>query len=69
MKFIDALHSQRLFFDGGTGTLLQAQGLKGGELQHEILPVRHQAIVTELTNFFKEEYFNTKKVVYASINK
>ena len=32
MKFIDALHSQRLFFDGGTGTLLQAQGLKGGEL-------------------------------------
>lgn len=43
--------------------------LKGGELQHEILPVRHQAIVTELTNFFKEEYFNTKKVVYVSINK
>ena len=24
--------SERLFFDGGTGTLLQAQGLKGGEL-------------------------------------
>lgn len=43
--------------------------LKGGELQHEILPVRHQVIVTELTNFFKEEYFNTKKVVYVSINK
>lgn len=43
--------------------------LKGGELQHEILPVRHQAIATELTNFFKEEYFNTKKVVYVSINK
>ncbi|WP_302497019.1 homocysteine S-methyltransferase family protein [uncultured Flavonifractor sp.] len=32
MTFLDALHSQRLFFDGGTGTLLQAQGLKGGEL-------------------------------------
>ena len=32
MTFLDALHSRRLFCDGGTGTLLQARGLKGGEL-------------------------------------
>lgn len=32
MTFLQALGRKRLFFDGGTGTLLQAQGLKGGEL-------------------------------------
>ena len=31
MTFLQALGRKRLFFDGGTGTLLQAQGLKGGE--------------------------------------
>ena len=31
MSFLDQLGRQRLFFDGGTGTLLQAQGLRGGE--------------------------------------
>lgn len=43
--------------------------LKGGELQHEILPVKHQAVMTELKDFFDEEYFKTKKVVYVCINK
>lgn len=38
--------------------------LKGGELQHEILPFRHQAVSINLKDFFKEEYFETKKVVY-----
>ena len=32
MSFLEKLGRERLFFDGGTGTLLQAQGLKGGEL-------------------------------------
>ena len=32
MSFLEKLGHERLFFDGGTGTLLQAQGLKGGEL-------------------------------------
>ncbi len=43
--------------------------LKGGELEHEILPFKKVAEVTELKNFFKEEYFATKKVVYVCINK
>lgn len=43
--------------------------LKGGELQHEIQPVKNQAMVTELNSFYKEEYFDTKKVIYVSINK
>ena len=32
MNLREKLWRERLFFDGGTGTLLQAQGLKGGEL-------------------------------------
>lgn len=42
--------------------------LKGGELEHEVLPVRHKAMVTELRDLFEEEYFETKKVVYVTIN-
>lgn len=42
--------------------------LKGGELQHEIQSVRHQVMVTNLRDFFKEEYFETKKVIYVCIN-
>ncbi len=38
--------------------------LKGGELQHEILPFRHQAITIDLHTHLKETYFETKKVVY-----
>ena len=42
--------------------------LKGGELQHEIQSVRRQVMVTNLKDFFKEEYFETKKVIYVCIN-
>jgi 16S rRNA (guanine527-N7)-methyltransferase len=38
--------------------------LKGGELQHEILPYKHTAEAFEISSFFKEEYFKTKKIVY-----
>ncbi len=38
--------------------------LKGGELQHEILPFKNKAISIELSEYFKEEFFKTKKVVY-----
>lgn len=41
--------------------------LKGGELEHEILPFKKVAEVTELKDFFEEEYFATKKVVYVCI--
>lgn len=42
--------------------------LKGGELGHEIMPVKHKAAVYDLKDYFKEEYFATKKVVYVTIN-
>ena len=41
--------------------------LKGGELQHEILPFRNQALSLELWDYFKEEFFKTKKVVYVPL--
>lgn len=41
--------------------------LKGGELQHEILPFRNQAVSLNLHDYFKEEYFETKKVVYVPL--
>ena len=41
--------------------------LKGGELQHEILPFRKQAVSLNLSDHFKEEFFQTKKVVYVPL--
>ena len=38
--------------------------LKGGELQHEILPFRNIVEVYELSHYFDEMYFKTKKVVF-----
>lgn len=43
--------------------------LKGGELQNEVLPVKHQTVMYDLKDYFKEEFFETKKVVYVTINK
>lgn len=41
--------------------------LKGGELQHEILPYRNIAETFEISNYFEDEYFKTKKVVYVPL--
>lgn len=38
--------------------------LKGGELQAEIAPFRNTAESQDLSNYFEEEFFKTKKVVY-----
>ncbi|MCD8261827.1 MAG: 16S rRNA (guanine(527)-N(7))-methyltransferase RsmG [Bacteroides sp.] len=41
--------------------------LKGGELSAEIVPYRNKVQVYSLSDSFKEEFFNTKKVVYLPI--
>lgn len=41
--------------------------LKGGELNGEIASMKNIATVWELSDFFKEEYFKTKKVVHVTI--
>ena len=41
--------------------------LKGGELQHEILPFKKSAMSIDLSSYFSEEFFTTKKVVYVPL--
>jgi 16S rRNA (guanine527-N7)-methyltransferase len=41
--------------------------LKGGELHHEILPYKNIAELYEVSEFFKEDYFATKKAVYVPL--
>ncbi len=43
--------------------------LKGGDLQAEVQPVKKTSIVFNVKEYFKEEYFDTKKVVYVQIVK
>jgi 16S rRNA (guanine527-N7)-methyltransferase len=38
--------------------------LKGGELSEEIAELGKKAKVTDLTSYFKEDFFETKKLVY-----
>ena len=41
--------------------------LKGGELHHEVLPYKNIAELFEVSEFFKEEFFVTKKAVYVPL--
>ena len=42
--------------------------LKGGELEREVMPVKHQTLMYDLKDYFEEEFFEAKKVVYVTIN-
>ena len=41
--------------------------LKGGDLQDEIKPFKNQVIEYSLSDYFEEEFFNTKKVIYLPV--
>lgn len=41
--------------------------LKGGELEREASAVKGEKLITPLSDFFAEEYFTTKKVVYVQL--
>ena len=41
--------------------------LKGGELEKEAMPVRNKTTMWDLTEFFGEEFFETKKAVYVTV--
>lgn len=41
--------------------------LKGGELEHEAMPFKHRTTLHSLNEDFKEELFQTKKVVYVTV--
>ncbi len=38
--------------------------LKGGDIQAEIFPLRTKTEVVDIKNYFKEAFFDTKKIVY-----
>lgn len=38
--------------------------LKGGELNEELSKIRQEKIITNLSVYFEEEYFSTKKIIY-----
>lgn len=41
--------------------------LKGGDLDKELFPFRHKVRTWDINDFFDEEYFLTKKVIYLSL--
>lgn len=41
--------------------------LKGGELSKETLPFKNHIMITNLSDYFHEEFFETKKVIYVSL--
>lgn len=41
--------------------------LKGGELEQEAMPFKHKTTIHSLSDDFKEEFFETKKVVYVTV--
>jgi len=41
--------------------------LKGGDLQEETKPFKRNVFVQDLSNYFKEEFFETKKVVHLAM--
>ncbi len=53
MDLLKEMRQRRLFFDGGTGSLLQAQGLKAGELP-EVWNITHPEICVKLHRDYLE---------------
>ncbi len=43
--------------------------LKGGDLKAELFPFRHKVRTWDIAQFFDEEYFETKKVIYLPLRK
>jgi len=41
--------------------------LKGGELEHEAMPFKNKTTMYDLKDYFTEEFFETKKVVYVPL--
>ena len=42
--------------------------LKGGEVEHETRPFRNETLTWNLKDYFEEEFFETKKVVFVAIH-
>ncbi len=51
-RFLERLGKERLYWDGGTGSLLQAKGLKGGELPERWNLTRPDVLVDVARSYF-----------------
>lgn len=38
--------------------------LKGGSLEHELQPFKRDVLIDDISSYFKEDFFKTKKIVY-----
>ena len=38
--------------------------LKGGDLQQELARFKHEVLIDDISSYFKEDFFSTKKIVY-----
>lgn len=61
VRWVENKFAQQTIFNSLNNGILY---LKGGDLTEEIHPFRKDITVYELKDFFKEEFFETKKVVY-----
>lgn len=43
--------------------------LKGGDLSEEMKPVKQKYLIHDLSSYFKEDFFETKKLVYVTAEK
>lgn len=41
--------------------------LKGGDLTHEIMPLKDRSEIININNYFDEPFFDSKKIVYTIV--
>ena len=61
--------TNKLIQPGGKNTLQNGMlFLKGGDLHQEVRELSRKVLTFELCDFFKEEFFETKSIVYIRVN-
>ncbi|TAH42217.1 MAG: 16S rRNA (guanine(527)-N(7))-methyltransferase RsmG [Bacteroidetes bacterium] len=61
--------TNKLIQPGGKNTLQNGMlFLKGGDLHQEIRELSRKVLTFDLNDFFKEEFFETKRVIYIRVN-
>ena len=66
MPFPDLVKLVRRFISRTNGNAIPngLLCLKGGDLEHELSRFKNEVLVDNLSSYFREEFFKTKKIVY-----
>jgi 16S rRNA (guanine527-N7)-methyltransferase len=59
-RWVQSKESKKQFNELPNGMLF----LKGGDLDEELKPFKKRVVTYDISDFFKEEFFETKKIVY-----